>query len=96
MNKILPSIYKGSSIKSKNKEVYYSFKHEKIDSEVENDYSIEKFFEDNKSFFDLPVEIKTQQAVFYTKIVGKVNNRLLTSTYGSIPFKDIFYIKRKK
>lgn len=98
MSKNLPKLFKNTTaiIDGHNKSVFYSFKNDYFeeDSSVDNSEFIEQvIFSD---YFNLLVEIKTKDELYVTKIIGKVNDHVLTSDKRKIYIKDILGIKIKK
>lgn len=98
MSKNLPKLFKNTTaiIDGHNKSVFYSFKTDSFeeDSVVDNSGLIESVnFSD---YFNLLVEIKTKDELYVTKIIGKVNDHILTSDKRIIYIKDILGIKIKK
>lgn len=97
MNKNLPKLFKNTTtiIDGHNKSVFYSFKDESEDSSrnIDSGGFVEPVsFSD---YFNVLVEIKTKDEVYVTKIIGKVNDHILTSDKRTIYIKDILGIRIK-
>lgn len=82
----LPSIYKNTKVKNKNKDVFYSF-------EKENEG--ERTSAKKDIIFNDIVIIKTVDNIYETKIVAKLNDHILTANKDIIYLKDIKSIQRK-
>ncbi len=55
--------------------------------------SIDNLFKNKQFIFNVPVEIVTKDNTFYTKIVSKVDDHILTSNGIIIQLEDILSIK---
>ena len=102
MDKKLPSISKFSINKTfnNNEDIYYSFIGNKnnIDKDVtekEEISSLADLFKKGEYVFNIPVVIKTKEDIFNTKIIGKLNNYIITSNSKKIQINDIVSIKTK-
>ncbi len=110
MKKELPSIFKNSPNKriENNKNVFYSKYESNLQTNTYNRVE-NNTYDDNTSFrgavnnmlknkeyvFNVPVEVKTRNEVFNTRLVGKVGERLLTSDGRTINLDDVVEIKVK-
>ena len=98
MNKELPSISKFSNNKTfnNNENIYYSFMETNIDNDINKEekiISLNDLFRKGEYVFNIPVVIKTRDNVFNTKIIGKLNNYIITSNNKKILINDIVSIK---
>lgn len=106
-NSELPNIFKNSSVKkrSNNMKVFYSkYNNYKSDVavddvlDVKNSYydTIDSLFRSGKFVFNVFVEIVTKEGVFYTKIVSKIDDHIVTSESKIIKLDDIVSIRIKE
>lgn len=97
--KKLPELYKNLSAKPKdnNKKVYYMENEErKIKTQKPSiEEELESIFHSLGYSYNIPVEIKTKTETYYTSLVTKTKENVLTIDNQMIPIKEIIEIKRQ-
>ena len=92
MNK-LPKVYANTNLNNiKNNETIYYDKNKTTD--IQNiEYKINELFRSSKYVYKINVRITTTKSINTYKIIGKVNNYLITIDNEKIPINEILDIE---
>jgi hypothetical protein len=100
--KKLPELYKNPNIKPKdnNKKVYYMSENDTRQISVEKPKRVEEelegIFNSLGYSYNIPVKITTKNNTYYTSLIAKTKQNILTIDNKTIPIADIIEITREK